>query len=104
MFWCPILVSAQQADSLAGSRGQTRSGGSGDVIELGVTEIKIKAEAPQVKLFNDRIRPEFDDVNLEKSFLKEISGEGEQFIFQEMSANEANEDLIDVEKMVTKLR
>jgi hypothetical protein len=98
----PLMVLGQQADSLRNNRAQTQT--TGDIIELGVTEIKIKAEAPQVKLFNARIKPEFDNVNLEKSFQKEIVGEGEQLIFQEIKSNDAAEEMIDVNKMLTKLR
>jgi len=50
---------------------------SNEIIELKTTEIKITVEKPGVILFSERIKPEFDDVNLEKSFIKEITGEAE---------------------------
>lgn len=76
--------------------------GTDDVVELDVTEIKIKIETPQVRLFSDRIKPEFDDVHLQKSFMKEITGEGERFVFESISNKEGIR--IDIDKMVNKVR
>lgn len=81
---------------------QDTPSGTDEVIELDVTEIKIKIETPQVRLFSDRIKPEFDDVHLQKSFIKEITGEGERFVFESISGREAIR--IDIDKMVNKGR
>ncbi len=81
---------------------QDTPAGSDEVVELDVTEIKVKIETPQVRLFSDRIKPEFDDVHLQKSFIKEITGEGERFVFESISSKEAIR--IDIDKIVNKGR
>ena len=90
-------------DKLSAQGTDTLSVDGEEVIELDITEIKITIEKPQVMLFSDRIKPEFDDVHLEKSFVKEIIGEGERFEFEE-SKNKENIRRIDVDKMLKKLR
>lgn len=92
----PGRVAAQNVDSTAVQ-------GGGDVVELGVTEIKIKVETPQVKLFTSRIKPEFDDVHLDKSFMKEITGLGEGFELKNI-VPVTGDTRIDVNKVLKKLR
>jgi hypothetical protein len=75
----------------------------GGVIELGVTEIKVTVEKPQVLLFSNRIKPEFDEVNLEKSFMNEIVGESERFVF-DFSDSKKPVERIDVNKLVNQYR
>ncbi len=75
----------------------------GEVTELGEIDIRVKIEAPQVSMISDRIKPEFDEVNLEKSFVKEIIGAGEKF---EIS-NENKRKLatrINIDEMLKKTR
>ena len=91
----PQAVTAQTVDSVA-------TGGD-EVVELGATEIKVKIETPQVKLFSKRIKPEFDDVHLEKSFIKEITGAGEGFELKNVLPV-AGETRIDINKVLQKLR
>ena len=93
LFTHPLL--AQNADS-------TRTGDQ-QIVELGATEIKIAIEAPQVKLFTNRIKPEFDEVNLDKSFQQELIGQGEQFKF-EKKAKSKKPEIIDISKLISKLR
>jgi hypothetical protein len=74
-----------------------------EIISLEAQEIKITIEKPQVTIISDRIKPEFDDVHLDKSFLSEITGEGEKFIFKVESKFEARQR-IDIDKLVKKTR
>ncbi|HES58875.1 MAG TPA: hypothetical protein ENO18_00470 [Caldithrix sp.] len=74
-----------------------------EIISLEAQEIKITIEKPQVTIISDRIKPEFDDVHLDKSFVSEITGEGEKFIFKVENKFEARQR-IDVDKLVKKTR
>lgn len=90
-----VRAHAQNADSL--------QAGNQQVIELGVQEIKVSIEAPQVKLFTDRIKPDFDDIHLDKSFIKEIVGAGEKFVVQKKTVA-SKAERIDIEKLLKKIR
>jgi len=90
-----VPVHAQNADSL--------QAGNQQVIELGVQEIKISIEAPQVKLFTGRIKPDFDDIHLDKSFIDEIVGKGEKFVVQQKSAA-SQPERIDIDKLLKRIR
>ena len=68
-------IFAQDADSLS-TYNQTED--LGDIVEAGESIIKVEVEKPQVQLFSQRIKPEFDEVNLQKSFIKEILDEGQE--------------------------
>ncbi len=74
-----------------------------NVIELKTAEIKVKIETPQVKLYSSRIKPEFDDVNLEKSFKKEIIGLGETFEIKKTIRPNTTKR-INIDKLLKKLR
>jgi hypothetical protein len=89
---------AQSADTL-----QTTSGpvNESDIVEAGEQVIQIEIEKPQVQLFSQRIKPEFDEVNLEKSFLKEILDEGQEL---KIENNQDERKRIDLEKFVNKNR
>ena len=95
----PIKNYAQVSDSTQVSP----SFADDEVISLEAQEIKITIEKPQVTIISDRIKPEFDDVHLDKSFLSEITGEGEKFIFKVENKFEARQR-IDVDKLVKKTR
>lgn len=97
-------LQAQQADTLAPPPDeQVLSQDNEGVIELQEQEIKIIVEAPQVKLYSDRIKPDFDDVHLEKSFLKEITGDGEKLVFTQLR-EDPRERIIDIEQLLKKIR
>jgi hypothetical protein len=92
------LSVAQQADSI-----QAQPPVGDEVISLGEQEIKITIEKPQVTIISDRIKPEFDDVHLDKSFSRELTGEGEKFVFEFEDKFDAKQR-IDVDKLLKKVR
>lgn len=90
-------------DSIAAAQPeQAVDTGEGQEIDFGDVVFQIKAEAPQVTLFSSRIKPEFDDVHLEKSFIKEIVGAGELYLFEKKPRTEVR--IIDIEQITKKLR
>ena len=91
-------IFGQTADSL-----QTRSRpvNESDIVEAGESLIKVEVEKPQVQLFSARIQPEFDEVNLEKSFIKEILDKGQDI---KIESKEEQRRRIDIEKFVNKNR
>ena len=74
----------------------------GDIVEAGESIIKIEVEKPQVQLFSQRIKPEFDEVNLEKSFRKEILDEGQSVKIISQVSEETNR--IDIKKLLNRKR
>ncbi len=82
---------------------QQNQNDNGDIIELGTTKIKIVVEKPQVTLFSDRIKPNFDEVKMQKSFIPEISGASERFVIKDKYSDK-NSYVIDINKMVNKQR
>lgn len=91
-------VFGQSADNKPQNQNNT-----GDVVELQAQEIKIVVEKPQVTLFSDRIKPDFDEVKMQKSFIPEISGVSESFVIKDKYADK-NDYVIDINKMVNKQR
>lgn len=91
-------IFGQNADSL-----QTASGpvDEGEIVEAGESLIKVEVEKPQVQLFSQRIKPEFDEVNLEKSFIKEILDEGQSL---KVESKEEKKTRIDIENFVNRNR
>ena len=65
----------------------------GDVVDLTDTaiEIKLEPDRPLVQIMSTRLKPEFDDVNLEKSFVQELLGKGEEITVLEKSESEKEE-------------
>jgi hypothetical protein len=99
IFIIPLFLSGQVSDSTQVSPTFAED----EIISLEAQEIKITVEKPQVTIISDRIKPEFDDVHLDKSFLSEITGEGEKFIFKVESKFEARQR-IDVDRLIQKSR
>jgi len=97
MFFITSNLYAQAADTV-----QTDQFDEGDIVEAGESIIKIEVEKPQVQLFSQRIKPEFDEVNLEKSFIKEIIDEGQTLKIQSIKEDET--DRIDVKKLLNRNR
>ena len=98
-FAVPFIIFGQVSDSAQVSQTFAED----EIISLDAQEIKITVEKPQVTIISDRIKPEFDDVHLDKSFLSEITGEGEKFIFKVESKFEVRQR-IDVDKLIKKTR
>lgn len=90
---------AQNADSL---QNNNRYINPNEIIEAGETLIKIEIEKPQVQLFSQRIKPEFDEVNLQKSFIKEILDEGQEITLQ--SEKEKKNLRIEINEILNKNR
>ena len=80
----------------------------GDEVDLsGVAiEIKIEPDRPRVTIYSERIKPEFDTVDLEKSFMPELIGKGERMEVADMSENDQTTitEAIDIDKALTKPR
>jgi hypothetical protein len=81
---------------------QARSARQGEIIEAGEALIQIQIEKPQVQLFSQRIKPEFDEVNLEKSFVKEILDEGQSMEIE--TAESQSNKYIDIKNLLNKNR
>ena len=92
-------IFAQDADSLLYYDDAV---GEGEIIEAGEALIKIEVEKPQVQLFSQRIKPEFDEVNLQKSFVKEILDEGQEITLQ--SEKERKRLHIEIDEILNKNR
>jgi hypothetical protein len=105
---CPLLGISQEvqpaepAEQTVEESQQIPTSDEG-VVELDVQEIQIQIEKPQVLLFSNRIKPEFDEVNLEKSFMPEIVGESERFVF-DFSESKKPVERIDVNKLINQYR
>ncbi|HID38723.1 MAG TPA: hypothetical protein EYP36_04320 [Calditrichaeota bacterium] len=97
LLFLTTTVKAQQADTTV------TTAGANEIVELGVTEIKIKVETPQVTLFSDRLEPQFDEIHLQKSFFREIVGAGERLKFDEKVADQLSYR-IDIDKLLKKAR
>ena len=91
-------VYAQVNDSTAASGGD-------DFVDLSdqATVIKVEPEKPRVTLITDRIKPQFTDVNLNKSFMNEILSKNDKNLVENKMIPEGR-TIIDVDKMVNKNR
>ena len=85
------------------SNTQQSQDNAGTVIELETKDIKVVVEKPQVTLFSDRIKPNFDQVKMQKSFIPEIVGAGENFVIRDKSTDRSAY-VIDIKKIVNKQR
>jgi len=84
---------------------QTSTAPVGDVVDLSGAAVIIKAEPdrPRVNIISDRIKPRFDNINLDKSFLPELKGEGEHFVIRKMTSEEEFET-IEIKNLLNKTR
>jgi len=80
-------------------------GGNDDFVDLSdqATLIKVEPERPRVTLITERIKPQFTDVNLNKSFLNEILSKNDKNLVENKMIPEGR-TIIDVDKMVNKNR
>ena len=92
-------VYAQTTDSTA------VTGGSDDFVDLSdqATLIKVEPEKPRVTLITERIKPQFTDVNLNKSFMSEILSKNDKNLVENKMIPEQR-TIIDVDKIVNKNR
>ncbi len=81
---------------------ETTAPDEGDVIEVGESVIKVEIEKPQVQIIGKRIQPEFQNVNLEKSFINEILDKGQQIKFDYAYGNKPKR--IDLKKILNRQR
>jgi len=81
------------------------SGDPGDFVDLTgeAVRITIEPERPRVNIIADRIKPEFDMMNLERSFLPELTGKGEKIVVVDPKARE-RDDLIDINMIINRSR
>jgi hypothetical protein len=85
------------------STGDT--GDTGDFVDLTgeAVRITIEPERPRVNIIADRIKPEFDMMNLERSYLPELTGKGEKIVVVDPKAG-IRDDLIDIKKIINRSR
>jgi TonB family protein len=78
---------------------------SGDFVDLtgDAVRITIEPERPRVNIIADRIKPEFDMMNLERSYLPELTGKGEKIVVVDPKARLQN-DLIEIKKIINRSR
>ncbi|APF19771.1 hypothetical protein [Caldithrix abyssi] len=95
LIWSGLLFAQEQP--------QQQSANQPEVIDLGATEIRVKIETPQVQLITKRIKPDFDEIKLDRSFKKELIGEDEKINLK--ARPEMAEYLrIDIDKLMKTLR
>jgi TonB family protein len=77
----------------------------GDFVDLTgeAVRITIEPERPRVNIIADRIKPEFDMMNLERSYLPELTGKGEKIVVAEPKAR-SGDDLIEIKKIINRSR
>lgn len=77
----------------------------GDFVDLTgeAVRITIEPERPRVNIIADRIKPEFDMMNLERSFLPELTGKGEKIVVVDPKAR-ISDDQIDIENIINRSR
>ncbi len=102
LFIAIVLLSAlplfsQTADSTV-AEGQ----GPGSIVEAGQSIIKIQIEKPQVQMLSNRIKPKFQEVNLEKTFLDEILDKGQSISIDYKV--EGIDDRIDIDALLKRKR
>jgi hypothetical protein len=98
-----IIIIFIAAFSVHAQNAPQKANDQGVVQDLGSMKIKIKIETPQVAIYSKRIKPEFDDVKIDRSFRKELIGENEKINLKQHSDN-AEYYRIDVEQLMKKLR
>jgi TonB family protein len=77
----------------------------GDFVDLTgeAVRITIEPERPRVNIIADRIKPEFDMMNLERSYLPELTGKGEKIVVVNPKAR-IKDDLIEIKKIINRSR
>ena len=80
------------------------SASGADVVDLTADAVLITAEPdrPRVNIISDRIKPEFDNINLEKSFVPELLGRAERIVIVQRSKEEIKP--IDIKQILNRTR
>jgi hypothetical protein len=107
IFGALLIMATFSLDAFAQTADTTATTGGSGFIDLSGEAVRIKAEPekPRVSIFSDRIRPQFDEVNLEKSFMPELLGYGEKIILMDPETLKDNDrEIIDVNKIVERRR
>jgi hypothetical protein len=81
------------------------SSAGSDLVDLSADAviIKIEPERPRVNIIADRVKPEFDNINLDKSFINELTGKGEKIIVVDQKVKDKFKT-IEVNKIVNRSR
>ncbi len=81
------------------------TGDTGDFVDLTgeAVRITIEPDRPRVNIIADRIKPEFDMMNLERSYLPELTGKGEKIVVVDPKAR-IRDDLIEIKKIINRSR
>ena len=93
----------QTSDTTATTASTTEE--VGDFVDLTgeAVRITIEPEKPRVNIIADRIKPEFDMMNMQRSFRSELTGSGEKIVVADPKASIKN-DKIDVKKILNRSR
>jgi TonB family protein len=77
----------------------------GDFVDLTgeAVRITIEPERPRVNIIADRIKPEFDMMNLQRSYLPELTGKGEKIVVVDPKAR-MKDDMIEIKKIINRSR
>jgi len=77
----------------------------GDVVDLTGQAVIIKAEPdrPRVNIISDRLKPEFDNISLEKSFAPELMGRAERIVIIPKT-QEDEQQPIDIKQILNRSR
>lgn len=100
-----IPIDFNLADVTVSYAGDSYTSSSGDdVVDLTADAVIIKAEPdrPRVNIISDRIKPEFDNINLEKSFVPELLGRAERIVIVQRSKEEIKP--IDIKQILNRTR
>lgn len=84
---------------------EVSTGDQGDFVDLTgqAVRITIEPDRPRVNIIADRIKPQFDMMNLDRSFIPELTGSGEKIIVVDPKAH-VRDDRIDIKKVVNRSR
>ena len=107
VFSLSVNLFCQTADTTAAPAAPVPStSGAGDIVDLSqeAVIIKVEPERPRVNIFAERIKPQFDDINLDKSFMNELTGKGEKVIISDEQSVSEKFHVIDVEKILNRTR
>jgi len=96
---------AQEPDTTATAPPPSSSSAGSDFVDLSqeAVIIKVEPERPRVNIIADRVKPEFDDINLDKSFNNELTGKGEKVIVTDQK-DQHKFQTIEVSKILNRTR